>query len=341
MVHEERVAGSRTVYRRNPNYVPRAEPASGIAGGKRVNVERVEWLNIPDPATQVAALQRGEVDFISTINYDLAPVLRRTRGISVYNTWNSGTQGILRLNHLNPPFDNPAIRQAIQHFVIQPDLIMAITGDMALGQVCGALLICGSPNGSEHGTDAMRSNDPPEVRRRRGIEAMRAAGYRGEQIIILHPTDQPIQNAATLVLADSLRAGGVNVEVQAMDWATLVTRRAVREPGARGWHIFMTLGGPMGPANPALHIPMSAACDRAWFGWPCDERLEQLRAQWVRTTDPARAFAIAEDIQRRAMEITLYLSFGQFMQPAARREALEGFLLVPETIVFWNVSKRS
>ncbi|WP_426954623.1 ABC transporter substrate-binding protein [Muricoccus radiodurans] len=340
LLRDQWVPGSRVTYARNPDYVPRAEPASGNAGGKRVRVERVEWLTLPDPATQAAALQRNEIDFVETAPLDLVPLLRRAPGVVVRPVWPTGTQGILRLNHLNPPFDNPAIRRAIQHLVLQPDMIQAVLGDPAQGQICGALLICGSPSGSEHGAEALTSRDPAEVRIRRGREALQAAGYRGEPIIVLQPTDQVPGTAATLVFADALRRAGMNVDVQAMDWATLVTRRASREPGARGWHTFMTTGGPMGPSNAAFHIPMSAACDRAWFGWPCDEQLERLRAAWVRETDPTRARALAEDIQRRGMEITVYLPFGQFILPAAWRDSLDGLLSVPETVVFWNVAKR-
>lgn len=340
MLREQWVAGVRVVYERNRDYVPRAEPASGIAGAKRAGVDRVEWINLPDPQTQVAALQRGEVDFVENPPADLAPVLRRTRGVRMGVLHTSSNQGTLRVNHLNPPFDTPAARRALHNFILQPDMIMAVTGSPELGQVCGALLICGSPNGSEHGAELITSRDPPEARIRRGAEQLRAAGYDGRPIVILHPTDQPIMHASTLVLADALRRGGVNVDLQSMDWATLVSRRNSKETGPRGWHIFLTTGGSIGPANPAFHIQMSGGCERAFFGWPCDERLEQLRAAWVRETDPARAFAIAEDIQRRGMEITVYIPYGQFRGESAWRENIEGILSIPETLVFWNIAKR-
>jgi peptide/nickel transport system substrate-binding protein len=341
MVQREWVAGSRVVYERNPDYVPREEPASGIAGGKRVNVQRVEWVNLPDPSTQAAALQRGEVDFVENAPLDLVSVLRRAPDVVVRPVWPTGTQGILRMNHLNPPFDNPLARRAMLNFVNQHDMIMAITGDPALGQVCGALLICGSPNGSEHGAEMMLSDEPAEVKYRRGTAMLREAGYKGEPIVILHPTDQAVGTPAGQVLADALRRAGVNVDLRSMDWASVVTRRTSKDTGPQGWHIFQTTGGPMGPSNPAFHIPMSAGCDRAWFGWPCDEKLEALRAAWVRETDTGKARALVEDIQRRGMEIGVYIPFGQFILPAAWRSSLEGLLQVPETVVFWNVTKKA
>jgi peptide/nickel transport system substrate-binding protein len=340
LMREQWVAGVRVVFERNRDYSPRAEPASGIAGGKRALVDRVEWVTLPDAQTQVAALQRGEIDFIEQPAADLMPLLRRTRGVRTGVLHGSSNQGTMRVNHLNPPFDNPAARRALHNFILQPDMIMAVTGDPALGQVCGALLICGSPNGSEHGAELIISRDPAEVRIRRGAEQLRAAGYDGRPIVVLHPTDQPIMHASTLVLVDALRRGGINVDLQSMDWGTLISRRTSKEAGPRGWHIFLTTGGSIGPANPAFHIQMSGGCERAFFGWPCDSRLEELRARWVRETDPAKAFAIAEDIQRRGMEITVYIPFGQFKSESAWRDNVEGILPIPETLVFWNVAKK-
>jgi peptide/nickel transport system substrate-binding protein len=340
MRKDEWVAGSKTVYVRNPGYVPRAEPASGIAGGKVARVERVEWVVIPDPSTQASALRNGEVDFVESPTLDLIPMLRTSRGVVVEERWPTGSQGTLRVNWTNPPFDNPIARRAMYSFVNQRDMILAALGDEKLGQVCGALLICGSPNGSEYGAETLIANEPEDVRLRRGMEMLRAGGYKGEKIVVLDPSDQPIMNRATQVLVAAMRKAGVNVEMQTMDWATVVSRRAVRGPAANGWHIFLTMGGPLGPANPVFHVQMSAACDRGWFGWPCDPELERLRAAWIRETDPIRARWLVENIQLRGAQIVVYVPFGQYASLSAQRDNLEGLLKVPETVVFWNVAKR-
>src|SRR5215471_10160641 len=39
--------GAKIVYEKNPDYVPRAEPADGLAGGKVVKLNRVEWVVLP------------------------------------------------------------------------------------------------------------------------------------------------------------------------------------------------------------------------------------------------------------------------------------------------------
>jgi len=340
MRKDEWVAGSKTVYVKNPGYVPRAEPASGIAGGKIARVDRVEWLVIPDPSTQASALRNNEVDFVESPTLDLIPMLHSSRGVVVEERWPTGSQGTMRVNWTNPPFDNPIAWRAMYSFVNQRDMILAALGDDKLGQVCGALLICGSPNGSEYGAEMLIADTPEEVRLKRGMEMLREGGYKGEKIVILDPSDQPVMTRATQVLAAAMRKAGVNVELQTMDWATVVSRRAVRGPAANGWHIFLTMGGPLGPANPVFHVQMSASCDKAWFGWPCDAELERLRAAWIRETDPIKARWLVENIQLRGAQIVVYVPFGQYASLSAQRDSITGLLKVPETVVFWNVAKK-
>lgn len=339
MKKDEWVTGSKVVYVRNPGYVPRAEPPSSTSGSKQVYVDRVEWLNITDPTTQAAALKTGEIDFIQFAPPDMLADLRATKGIVVKPLWPVGIQGHMRLNWTNPPFDNQGIRAAIQNFVVQPDMIMAVMGNLDDGKVCGAMMMCGSPAGSEEGAELLLSKDPVEIRAKRGIEMMRAAGYKGEPIVILDATDQVMQHNATLVLVDAMRKGGVNVDLQTVDWATVTNRRTIRGPGPNGWHIIMTTGGQVAGANPAFSILSPARCEKSFPGWPCDDRYERLRSAWLVEADPAKQRALAVDIQKRGMEIGVFVPFGEYLLPAAWRESLTDVVRLPEHVAFWGMKK--
>ena len=336
---EERVPGSISVFVKNEAYVPRAEPLSGMAGDKSAHVDRVEWLSINDEQTAASALQAGEVDILYVPSADLLPGLLAQDDIRSFETDKSGIQGIMRLNHLNPPFDKPEIRHALQNFVHQKDTILAVTGNPDGGQVCGAILICGSPWGSEIGAEDLISDAPNEERNAKGMAALEAAGYAGEPITILYPQEARIQGNATLVIAEAMRQAGVNVNLVPTDWATVRQRRTVKESGPNGWHIFLTYGGGISSSDMAFHIPASAGCDDAWFGWPCDAEIERLRRAWVTEADPEKARQIAEDYQKRAMEVTVYLPYGQFDSIMAVREEVQDIPSVPETLVFWGMTK--
>ncbi len=337
---DEWVAGSKVIYVKNPGYKPRPEPPSSISGGKVVYLDRVEWLNITDPTTQTAALKTGEVDFIQFAPFDLVADLRATKGLVVHSLWPLGIQGQMRLNWTNPPMDKQGIRVAIQNFVHQPDMIMAVMGNLKDGQVCGALMMCGSEMGSEAGTELLLSKDPEPVRLKRGMDMMTAAGYKGEPIIIMDATDQVMQHNATLVLAEAMRKAGVNVDLQTVEWATITARRTIRGPAPNGWHIFLTTGGQVASANPAFSIQAPANCDKAFPGWPCDADHEKMRLAWLKESDPVKAKVLAVEIQRHAMEIGLAIPYGQYLSPAVWRDSLEGVLDVPEHVIFWNIKKK-
>ncbi len=55
----EWVPGSKVVYEKNKDYVPRSEPTDGLAGARLVKVDRVEHVIMPDAATQVAQQSEG------------------------------------------------------------------------------------------------------------------------------------------------------------------------------------------------------------------------------------------------------------------------------------------
>src|SRR5580704_10126900 len=103
-VKEEWVPGSKAVFVKNTDYVPRKEPPSFAAGGKVVKVDRVEWLYMPDAATASAALNAGEADWYEKPPIDILPAFAGNKDVVVANVDPLGSHGILRFNFLNPPF---------------------------------------------------------------------------------------------------------------------------------------------------------------------------------------------------------------------------------------------
>src|SRR5258708_11376310 len=119
-VKEEWVPGNKVVYVKNGDYVPRAEPPSFAAGGKAVKIDRVDWLYIPDGATQAAALHSGEVDWTEQPPVQLLPALAKNPEIVIDNIDPLANQAVLRFNHIQPPFTNLKLRQAFTYLIHQP-----------------------------------------------------------------------------------------------------------------------------------------------------------------------------------------------------------------------------
>lgn len=332
---DEWVPGSRVVYSRNDDYVPRKGKPSLVSGGKVVNVDRVEWVYTPDQQTALNALLAGELDFIENPSPDLITAFKDAPGIKVEVLDVLGNQGWIRLNHLHPPFNDVRARRAILHIVDQTKYLTAIAGSPDFYRVCAAYFACGTPNEVKtEGQEILLNQDLEEAAR-----LFKEAGYDGEPLVILHPTDIPQLDTATQVTAALLREAGITVELQSMDWSTLSARRAQKEaPDNGGWNIFHTWGVGIDVTIPPNYLGIASNCDDAWFGWPCDEKVEELRAKWANATDQKSRDPINIELQKRVYETVPQAIFGQWFNPVAYQDKLEGVLRAPLPI-FWNVTK--
>jgi peptide/nickel transport system substrate-binding protein len=312
-VKEEWQPGHRVVYVRNPAYVSRPEPPSAAAGGKRVYLDRVEWLYIPAPATASAALEAGEVDYWESVPLDFVARIEHHPGITAAVVDPLGSQGQLRPNHLHPPFDHKKARQARMRLVKQETYLRAGIGDQKFWRPCGAFFMCGSPWETDVASDIVMRQDLQEAKR-----LMQEAGYDGRPVVLLNNTDNPVSHAMALVTQQLLTKIGVKVDLQSMDWGTLVSRRAEKKsPAEGGWNLFMTswIFGDL--YSPAVNQPIDGSCERSWFGWYCSEAMERLRAEWARTDDPDKRKALVEEIQRLAYNEVPYVPLGQWTQRRA------------------------
>lgn len=335
-VREQWMAGQQVVYEKNRDYRPRAEPASGLAGGRVVKVDRVEWRNIPDASTVAAAMQAGEIDIWEQVATDLVPVVSRQRGTVVDRLNTLGTQGMLRPNSLHAPFNDPRARLALAYIVNQADAMAAGFGDERWWKRCGAFFVCGTAYGSEAGSDAYAR---PNIERARSLLA--EAGYRGERLVFVTTNDIPWIGRMAEVVTAGMRQAGMNVDLQYNDWGTVITRQPRKDPPDQGgYNLFVTGASGATMFHPLTNIGTNMACDgRNWAGWPCDEEAEKLRAAFIDATNDADRKRIAEQLQRRLAEVQPYIVLGQADVPYARRANIEGVLASP-VMVFWNVEKK-
>ena len=336
MVKAEWVPGNKVVYVKNTDYVPRKEAPSWGAGAKVVKVDRVEWLYIPDSATAAAALNNGEVDWWQQVPTDLVPLLAKNKDVKVESVDPLGSIGLLRFNHLQPPFNNVKLRQAVLAVLDQKDYAIAIAGDPKNGKPCASYFTCGTPMASTTGSEVLTGKR--DVDKAKAL--VKESGYKGEKIILMTATDQPIVHSQALVTQELLRKIGLNVELAASDWGTLITRRSSKEPVEKGgWSVFHTWF--VGPdiTTPALNSPLRGAGDKSWFGWPTDEKLEQLRDAWFAAPNEAEQKKIAGEMQKRAFETVPYIPTAQFIIPTAFRSNLSGVIVSPVTFL-WNVEKK-
>ncbi len=327
--------GDKTVYVKNTKYKPRSEPASGLAGGKLVNVDRVEWRAISDHQQSANALLAGELDYVEAPTHDLLPLLKKDANVKLWDANPLGNQYTFRPNTLQKPFDNPKVRQALWYAFNQKDFLDGVIGNADYYKECMAMFVCGTALASDKGMEGLLKSDFKKAQ-----ELLKEGGYDGTPIVLMHSTDLAVLTNLAPVAKQLLEKAGFKVDMQSMDWQTVVARRAKKEPAnAGGWHAFLTSWNAADITNPVMAAYFNSSCEKALFGWPCDPEMEKLRDQFARETDPAKQKEIAEAVQVQATKMTSHINLGQWYQPIASRKTVEGILTAPVP-VFWNISTK-
>lgn len=327
--------GEKIVYVKNAKYKPRAEPPSGLAGGKVVKVDRVEWLWIPDVQTQVSALQNGEIDMIESPGHDLLPILAKDKNINLFNGNPTGNQYTFRFNSTAKPFDNPKVRHAVFVAFAQEDFLKATIGDPQWFKVCKAPFVCGTPLATDAGMADVLNGNAAKAK-----QLLTEAGYDGTPIVLMQSTDLQVLTNLAPVAKQQMERAGFKVDMQSMDWQTLVGRRVKKDPPSQGgWHAFLTSWVAADILNPVMAGFFNASCDKAMFGWPCDATIEKFRDQFAKETDPAKQKQIVEDLQKYWANNPTHINVGQWYSPIARRNNIEGNMIAPAP-VFWNITKK-
>ncbi|MFL5257149.1 MAG: ABC transporter substrate-binding protein [Rhodopila sp.] len=322
---DERVPGARNVYAKFEKYVPRDGVTSFCAGPRIANFDRIEWLTTPDPATQAAALQSNEVDWVEQPVMDLVPSLKSDANLKVEVVETTGLIGVLRFNHLHPPFDSPAIRRAALQAVNQREFMTAVAGEADPGTINDhvGFFAPSSIYASDAGMETVSAHPDLEALKRHVMEA----GYGGEKVVFLGAADVPRITAICEVGADMLGKIGLNVDYVSLDWGTVVQRIVSKAPpGQGGWSIFGSMWGGLDWDNPAGDAALRGNGKNAWFGWPTNPKMEAIRDAWLRGTDPPTQKALAADMQRQAYIDAPCMPLGLYYQPVAYRRDLSGMM---------------
>lgn len=328
--------GASFTYDRNEKYVPRKEPSDGLAGGKIVKVNRVIWDNIGDQQTAFAALQAGEVDLLQSPPVDLYSAIEGDPALALEVLNKSGTDMFLRMNCLQPPFEGVKARQAMLHLIDQEAFLRVMCPDPKYGHSVTSIFGNDTPYSNDENTGWFKKGGDPE----KAKQLFKEAGYAGEKIVILDPTNVAWADNPSQLLAAALRKIGVSVELAAMDWGQLVTRRSNKGPiESGGWNIFVSGWPDISLGNPIGCALLAMDGDKAWYGWPKNNQYEALRSKWVETETLADRKALARQMQSAWWDFVGVVFLGRVVMPIARRKSLIGIIPNPGLLPMWNMQK--
>ncbi|MGX5845170.1 ABC transporter substrate-binding protein [Mesorhizobium sp. ArgA1] len=328
--------GSSFTYERNVQYAPRIEPSDGFAGSKVVKVDRVIWENIADQQTAFAALQAGEVDFTLAPSADLYPAIESDPNLALQVVNKPGNDYCLRMNHLQKPFDNVKARQAMLYLIDQEAFLRVIAPDLNYARTLTSIFGNNTQYSNDENTDWFKKGGDPE----KAKQLFKEAGYAGEKVAILDPTDWVQAHDAAQLLAATLQKIGINAELATSDWGGIVARRANRGPvESGGWSIFITNDPDFVQGDPISAPFLAANGDKAWYGWPKNDEYEALRSRWADVATLEERQALARKMQSIWWDFVGDVRLGQTVEPIARSKTLTGLIEMPALLAMWNMKK--
>ena len=212
-------------YTQNPNY----PGPDGFAGKRTVYLDTVRYNFIPEANARVAALQAGDADVVASIPPDLAKRFDGAANIAVQTIIPYCMQ-VYVVNTQQGPTKNALVRQAIDA-VVDVDDITAAMG--LVSRPNQSFVYSFSPY---YQGDAMKpyynQNNPEKAKK-----LLEQAGYKGEPIVLQTSTNYPSFRDAILVLAEEMKAAGMNAKVDVVDWTTNASNM---QRGTGVWNVSTT-----------------------------------------------------------------------------------------------------
>ena len=311
---EEWRIGDRWSLVRYDDYKPSSLPTSGMAGRHVAFADRVVWIEIPDDASQVAALETGQVDIIPQAPGDFVDRLLKNRDIQVVGEPERNLIGVW-LNNIRPPFDDVRARRAVLMAYPATDAMFAAFGPPISWTTSGSIFYCFSEWATELGAEDYDS---------RNVEGARAlieeAGLTGTEVTMMVSTSHPPMEAAGRIFKDMLEEIGLVPDYQAQEWASLVSKRG--DPDK--WDLFTTWSaiGTAWGGGTAAHLKKEG-----WFHnyQDPDGVFSSLIEQAWEATSFEDQKRIHDEIQVRFYQEVPFLPIGWFGFSSAARKEVKGY----------------
>ncbi|MWB78387.1 ABC transporter substrate-binding protein [Pseudooceanicola sp. 216_PA32_1] len=319
----EWVKDSHLVIEKNPEYVPRedAEGPTGYVGKKTVYVDGVRYNFLPEANARVAAMQTGEADITTSLPLDLAKRLEGTEGVVPVTVF-PYCQQYLIVHSSNPPTDNRLIRQAIRTAADVDDLILAS------GEAANKNFSMVYPNGEyfigEDNAGWYDGGDPEKAK-----ALLKEAGYNGEEILLQTNTNYDYMRDSIIVLAEQLKAAGMNVKLDVTDWTTNASNL---QSGNGGWNVSTTSFC----SNPILGPQQWETMIYNFPHIENNEKLDTAYAKFYSSLDLPDRVAAWKDIEAEVLDGAYMIKVSDRGSNRALSTDLKGFR--PYNInIFWDM----
>ena len=301
-------------------YVARTDAPDGLGGKRTAWVDEIRFLPVPDVAVRIAGVESGEYHFAQTVKPDQFDRLKANTKLDLHIV-KPGAWITAAPNHKQGLMTNRKIRQAMQAVLDMESVMTGAMGHKAFFRIDGALYF--PEQGLFHTQTGVTGYNVKNKERARAL--LKEAGYAGQPVRWITTKEYDYMYNSAVVAKQQMEDVGFKVDLQVLDWATVVQRRNKPEL----WDVFTT-GITFSP-DPALTANLQ--CN--WPGWWCNEEKERLLAEMMRESDPKKRRALIERIQTVFYDDVGRIKMGDFFALHVLRD-IKGFQ-GGQFLHFWDV----
>jgi peptide/nickel transport system substrate-binding protein len=301
-------------------YQPRAEAPNGYGGRRTAYVDEIFFLPVPDIAIREAGVQTGEYHYAQQLKPDAYERLRKLPEVEPVVVKPYGWATAI-LNAKQGVMTNKKLRQAFQARLDIEPMMQAAMGHPDFYRLDPGVFFPEQAWHSKAGGELYNQRNKEKAR-----QLLKESGYQGQPIRWIVTREYEYHYKPALVAKAQLEEVGFKIDLQVMDWATVVQRRVKPEL----WDVFSTGMSFSAEATTASQL----LCE--YPGWWCNPEKETLMQGLAKETDAKKRLAIIDKIQALFYEDAARMRLGDYFRMDLRRKELRGYEPGPR-MHFWNV----
>lgn len=305
------------------DYQGREEPADGLSGKREALIDDLYFQFVSDPSTRIAGILTEEYDVIHSVPYDDIEQLDNEENVET-NVYPGGYFG-LQFNKKNGLFTDQRAREAVATGLNMEDVLIGAYADDRYYMMDHNMMMDHQQTqwSSDAGKDKYNVNDPEKAK-----EILDELGYDGEEITLLTTRDHETQYNGSVVIKDQLESLGMNINLEIIDWATLLDRIRDEEDD----YDFFVM------ENATSYDPVTNGfMNKNSPGWTNSKELDKLAKEFRRKPTLEEAQDMFDDIQAWYWDYIPMIQVGEYKSASAVRDTVNN-LQYQDGYIFWNTT---
>jgi len=299
---------------------PEGEP-DGMGGARLQYADEIRFVPVPDANTRVEGLLSGQFDYADFIPAEAYERLLTQTHVEPMLLESSGWL-LFILNHDQGVMADLKTRQAFQAALSADDMMVAAFGRDEFYTLDGRLYPEKYIWNNDAGIELYNQANIEKAK-----ELLQESNYKGEPVRLLNSRQYEFHNKMAQVAAEYLRLAGFNVQLDVVDWATLLQRRNT-DPTA--WDVAITHYTFVPDASMVPNFSPGFA------GWWREEKKQALFEDLNRVIDIEKRKEIVALLQAEVYAQAAFYKIGNFTALSAKSKRLEGVVPVNTWPFFWN-----